>query len=42
LLSGYAAIHFLLGHLRTHGLRPFSYYCWLAGLAGLVLSFVLR
>jgi len=42
LLSGYAAVHFLLSHLRAHSLRPFSYYCWLAGLAGLALSFVLR
>ncbi|MHB1293485.1 MAG: undecaprenyl-diphosphatase UppP [Anaerolineae bacterium] len=39
-LSGYLAIRFLLNYVRAHSLRPFAYYCWIAGLILLVLTFV--
>jgi undecaprenyl-diphosphatase len=39
-VSGYAAIRFLLDHLQTHGLQPFSIYCWAVGIVGLLLSFL--
>lgn len=35
--SGYLGIRYLLRYLRSHTLRPFAYYCWAAGLIGLLL-----
>ncbi|MCD6520828.1 MAG: undecaprenyl-diphosphatase UppP [Anaerolineae bacterium] len=40
LLSGYAALGFLIRHLQSHSLRPFAYYCWALGTLGLILSWV--
>ena len=37
-LAGYLAIRFLLGYVRTHSLRPFAYYCFVIGVAAIVLS----
>ena len=37
-LAGYLAIRFLLGYVRTHNLRPFAYYCFVAGVAAIVLT----
>ena len=36
-LSGYLAIRYLLRYLRSRTLRPFAYYCWAAGLLGVLL-----
>ncbi|MER7584502.1 undecaprenyl-diphosphate phosphatase [Kitasatospora sp. NPDC097691] len=35
-VGGYAAVHFLSRYFRTHTLKPFAWYCSLAGLGGLV------
>lgn len=35
---GFLAIKWLLSIIKRHRLDYFSYYCWLAGLAGIVLS----
>jgi len=40
MVTGYLAIRLLLGYVRAHSLRPFAYYCWAVGLAGLVLAWV--
>jgi undecaprenyl-diphosphatase len=40
LVTGYLAIRLLLGYVRAHSLRPFAYYCWALGLAGLILAWV--
>jgi undecaprenyl-diphosphatase len=37
-LSGYLAIHFLLGFVRRHKLWPFAFYCWAVGLAVLAAT----
>lgn len=37
-LTGYAALRILIGFLRAGRFSVFSWYCWLAGGAGLVLS----
>lgn len=37
-ISGYLAIHFLLGFVRRRRLWPFAIYCWVVGLAALVVS----
>ncbi|MGC9360614.1 MAG: undecaprenyl-diphosphate phosphatase, partial [Anaerolineae bacterium] len=39
-VSGMLAIRLLLRLVRRHSLRPFAYYCWAAGLAGLILASV--
>lgn len=39
-LAGYAAIGFLLRHLRTRTLLPFALYCWGFGLLSLVITFI--
>ncbi|MBN1935113.1 MAG: undecaprenyl-diphosphate phosphatase [Anaerolineae bacterium] len=39
-IAGYACIRFLLNYLRKGRLYVFSIYCALAGLAGLIISFV--
>jgi len=39
-LAGYAAIGFLLGHLRTHTLFPFAVYCWGFGLLALIVTYI--
>ncbi len=36
-LSGFAAIAGLLEVLRRRGLVPFAWYCWVVGLAGLIM-----
>lgn len=36
--SGLVSIGFLLHFVRKHSLRPFAYYCWAAGAAGLILA----
>lgn len=38
-LGGYLAIGALLRHVRSHGLRPFAYYCWAVGVLSLLLFF---
>jgi undecaprenyl-diphosphatase len=38
--SGYLVIRFLLNYLRQHSLLPFAAYCAVAGVLGMVLSFV--
>ncbi len=40
LVAGYLAIRLLLGYVRSHSLRPFAYYCWVVGVAGLVLAWL--
>lgn len=40
LITGYLAIRLLLGYVRRHSLRPFAIYCWVVGIAGLVLAWV--
>lgn len=35
-VGGYAAVHFLSKYFKTHTLKPFAWYCSLAGLGGLV------
>lgn len=40
-ISGYLVIRFLLKFLERHSLLPFAAYCAVAGVLGLVLSFVL-
>ncbi|NLG28921.1 MAG: undecaprenyl-diphosphatase UppP [Chloroflexi bacterium] len=40
LIAGYLAIRLLLGYVRSHSLRPFAIYCWVVGIAGLVLAWV--
>jgi undecaprenyl-diphosphatase len=35
-ISGYLAIHFLLGFVRRHKLWPFAIYCWALGIAALL------
>jgi len=40
LLSGYAAIRFLLRYVRMHSLRPFAYYCWTIAVIVLTLTLV--
>lgn len=37
LIAGYAAIAGLLEVLKRRGLVPFSWYCWVVGIAGLLL-----
>lgn len=39
-LSGYVAVRFLLGYVRAHTLRPFAYYCWIAGALCLAIALV--
>jgi undecaprenyl-diphosphatase len=39
-LAGYAAIGFLLGHLRTRTLLPFALYCWGFGLLTLIITYI--
>jgi len=39
-VGGYAALGFLLRFLRANTLRPFAYYCWAIGAAGLAVSFL--
>ncbi len=39
-VSGLLAIRLLLRLVRRHSLRPFAYYCWAAGLGGLILALV--
>lgn len=39
-LAGYAAIGFLLGHLRTRTLMPFALYCWGLGICTLTITFI--
>lgn len=36
-ISGYLAIHFLLGFVRRRRLWPFAVYCWVVGLAALAV-----
>lgn len=38
LVSGYLAIRFVLGYVRTHSLRGFAIYCWGAGALFLALA----
>ncbi len=40
LVSGYLAVRLIMGYVRSHSLRPFAVYCWLAGTAVLVLACV--
>lgn len=37
-ISGTVALRYLIGLLRRGGLKPFAYYCWVAGAAALVVS----
>lgn len=37
-ISGYLAIHFLLGFVRRRRFWPFAAYCWIVGLAALAAS----
>jgi len=37
-ISGYLAIHFLLGFIRRRKLWPFAFYCWAVGLAVLAAT----
>jgi undecaprenyl-diphosphatase len=37
-ISGYLAIHFLLGFVRRRKLWPFAIYCWVVGIAVLLAS----
>ncbi|MBC7259409.1 MAG: undecaprenyl-diphosphatase UppP [Chloroflexi bacterium] len=37
-ISGYLAIHFLLGFVRRRRFWPFAAYCWIVGLAALAVS----
>jgi undecaprenyl-diphosphatase len=39
-LAGYAAIGFLLSHLRTRTLLPFALYCWGLGFCTLIVTFI--
>lgn len=39
-ISGYLAIHFLLGLVRRRSLWPFAVYCWAVGLVALVVNLV--
>jgi len=39
-ISGLLAIGLLLRLVRQHSLKPFAYYCWAAGIAGLILAAV--
>jgi undecaprenyl-diphosphatase len=38
---GYLSIHWLLGYLRTHSLRPFAMYCISLGAIAIILNYVL-
>lgn len=35
-LSGFAAIKFLMGYIRRHGIKVFAYYCWAIGVLVIV------
>ncbi len=39
-VSGLLAIGLLMRLVKQHSLKPFAYYCWAVGLAGLVLALV--
>jgi undecaprenyl-diphosphatase len=38
---GYLAIHWLLGYLKSHSLRPFALYCFSLGAIAIILNYVL-
>jgi undecaprenyl-diphosphatase len=38
---GYLAIHWLLGYLKSHSLRPFAIYCFSLGVIAIILNYVL-
>jgi undecaprenyl-diphosphatase len=40
-LFGYLAISLMLRAVRSWGLRPFAYYCWVVGAVGLAASFLI-
>jgi len=40
LIAGYAAIGFLLDHLRRRTLLPFALYCWGFGLCSLIVTYI--
>lgn len=35
-ISGYFALKYLIVMLKTKGIHPFAYYCWIVGVAGLI------